>query len=594
MSIVKMRKVSFIGMTVDRDCLLTDLQKMGCVQIIPLASGSVAVAETAHSAGAREALKFLHTYPQRRRQILDKQQFDAIEVEQQALEVRNHLHDLEDERDFLIRRIQDMRPWGDFVLSPLQEMGNLRLWFYVVPYKNMPKIESTTPVWEIIRRDNRFCYVVVINEEEPSEMPVPRVHLGDKPRHELEARLDDVESAIEDAQAERAYLTRWHDLLKHDLNLLEDRAVCLSAAAQIYSNDQAFALQGWAPAESLSALENYAKKQEFYFESQAPSQEDTPPTLMRNPSWLSAGEDLVTFYMTPGYQTWDPSAITFVSFAIFFAMILSDAGYSAVLALALMLMWNKLGGSSSGRRIRPLLLSVVTASLAFGILVGSYFGVIPSDASLPGKLHFLDMSNTDRMMMISVVIGVFHIVLANVMNACRYEHWLDRLPSLGWIGVICGGFALALSGSIAIAGLQELGIALVALGAIVIVLFTAPREKPFARLGQGLLGLTRLSGALGDILSYLRLFALGLASGSLAVEFNNMAAGIYEGFPGIGLFFALLILVLGHTVNLFLGIASGVIHGLRLNVIEFFNWGLKEEGTLYKPFKKSEDNSWNR
>ena len=132
-----------------------------------------------------------------------------------------------------------------------------------------------------------------------------------------------------------------------------------------------------------------------------------------------------------------------------------------------------------------------------------------------------------------------------------------------------------------------------ALGAILIVGFTAPREKPLARLGQGLLGLTKLSGALGDILSYLRLFALGLASASLAVEFNNMAAGIREGFPGVGLLFALLILVLGHTVNLFLGIASGVIHGLRLNVIEFFNWGLKEEGTQYKPFKQSEDNSWN-
>jgi len=108
------------------------------------------------------------------------------------------------------------------------------------------------------------------------------------------------------------------------------------------------------------------------------------------------------------------------------------------------------------------------------------------------------------------------------------------------------------------------------------------------------LGLTKLSGALGDVLSYLRLFALGLASGSLAVEFNNMASGVYEGYPGIGLFFALLILILGHTVNLLLGITSGVIHGLRLNVIEFFNWGLTEEGTLYKPFKKAEDNLWNR
>jgi len=180
------------------------------------------------------------------------------------------------------------------------------------------------------------------------------------------------------------------------------------------------------------------------------------------------------------------------------------------------------------------------------------------------------------------------------MNAYRCKDWSDRLPAIGWIGVICGGFMLALSGSVTVAGLKTAGIVLMAIGALFIVGFTAPREKPLARFAQGMLGLTKLSGALGDVLSYLRLFALGLASGSLAVEFNNMASGVYEGYPGIGLFFALLILILGHTVNLLLGITSGVIHGLRLNVIEFFNWGLTEEGTLYKPFKKAEDNLWNR
>ena len=594
MSIVTMHKVTFIGMTADRDRLLTNLQKMGCVQIIPLASGSVALAETAHTAGAREALKFLQSYPQRRRQVLDKQRFDAVKVQQRTLEVRNRLHDLEDERDFLIKRIQDMRPWGDFTFPPVREMGNQRLWFYVVPHKDLPKFEAAAPIWEVIRSDNRFCYVAVIAEKEPSEMPVTRVHLGSKPRPELEARLEDVELAIEDAQAERAYLTRWHNLLSRDLNRLEDHAVRKNAAEQIYSNDRAFALQGWAPDDSLPALEAYSKEQEFCFAAEVPTQEDNPPTLMRNPSWISAGEDLVTFYMTPGYQTWDPSAVTFVSFVIFFAMILADAGYAALIGITLMLMWKKMGRSASGSRFRPLMLSVVLASLCFGTLVGSYFGVTPPDASWLGKLHVLKMSDTNRMMMISVVIGVFHIVLANAMNAYRYEHWLDRLPSIGWIGVICGGFALAISNSIALANLQELGIALLALGALLIVLFTSPREKPLTRLVQGLLGLTRISGALGDVLSYLRLFALGLGAASLAIEFNRMAAGVFEGYPGIGLFFALLILALGHGVNLVLGIASGVIHGLRLNVIEFFNWGLKEEGTLYKPFKQSEDNSWNR
>jgi len=594
MSIVKMHKVTFIGMTADRDHLLADLQKIGCVQIIPLASGNAAIADTAVTAGAREALRFLHTYPRRRKQALNKEQFDAVEVEKRTLEVRNRLHDLKDERDFLIKRIKDMLPWGDFELPPLEDMGNLRLWFYVVPHKDMPKLQTSAPVWEIIRRDGRFCYVIVVNEEEPVAMPVPRVHLGYKTRHELEARLDVVELAIEDTQAERAYLTRWHDLFSRDLNFLEDRAVCQGAAAHVYSNDTIFALQGWAPTESLSALEDYSKQQAFYFKSEVPAQEDSPPTLMRNPSWLSAGEDLVTFYMTPGYQTWDPSGIIFVSFVFFFAMILADAGYGAVLGLILMLSWNKMARSSSGRRFRPLLLSVVVASLGVGALFGSYFGVTPPEDSLLGRFHIMEISDTNRMMLISVVIGVLHIVLANVMNAYRYEHWQDRLPSAGWICVICGGFSLAISGAITLPGLQKPSIALMAIGALLILWFTAPGEKPFARLLHGLEGLTKLSGALGDVLSYLRLFALGLGSASLAIEFNRMAAGVYESYPGIGLLFALLILVLGHGINLALGITSGVIHGLRLNVIEFFNWGLKEEGTLYKPFKQSEDNLWNR
>ena len=156
MSIVTMQKVTFIGMTADRDILLTDLQKMGCVQIIPLASGSAAAAKTAPTTGAHEALKFLHNYPWRRRQILDPEHFDAVDVQRQTLETRNNLHNLKDERDFLIKRIQDMRPWGDFVLPSLADMGNLRVWFYVVPHKMLPKIQALATVWDIIKHDNRL------------------------------------------------------------------------------------------------------------------------------------------------------------------------------------------------------------------------------------------------------------------------------------------------------------------------------------------------------------------------------------------------------------------------------------------------------
>jgi V/A-type H+-transporting ATPase subunit I len=105
------------------------------------------------------------------------------------------------------------------------------------------------------------------------------------------------------------------------------------------------------------------------------------------------------------------------------------------------------------------------------------------------------------------------------------------------------------------------------------------------RLLDGLLGLTNVTKAFGDVLSYLRLFALGFASAQLAVTFNEMAAGMWA-VPGVGMLLALLVLLLGHTVNMVLGVMGGVVHGLRLNCIEFFNWSLTEEGHPFQAFSK--------
>ncbi len=105
------------------------------------------------------------------------------------------------------------------------------------------------------------------------------------------------------------------------------------------------------------------------------------------------------------------------------------------------------------------------------------------------------------------------------------------------------------------------------------------------RILDGISGLTGISGLFGDILSYLRLFALGLSSARLAETFNSLAQSAWDS-AGLGVLFAIVILLLGHTLNLLLGIMSGVVHGMRLNCIEFFKWGLPEEGYLFKAFEK--------
>lgn len=593
MSIVPLDRVTFAGLTAQKDCLLDDLHQRGCLELIPLRGDAREPAIAGPSSQAREALKFLLACPQRRRQGTDDTRFDAAAVERQALDLQKRIQALESERDGLLQRLTDAKPWGDFRFPALPELGDYRLWFYVVPHKDMSKVEASGLVWETVRRDPRFCYVVVVDQAEPQSMPVPRVRLGARSPADLARRLEEVELAIDDVQAERASLTRWCLLFARDLARLEDAAARAGAAQQTCDRDPAFALQAWVPREHVQELAEYAARNGFVFDSRAPEPDESPPTLMRNAPPVSAGEDLVNFYMTPGYWTWDPSGVVLVSFAIFFAMIMADAGYAAVLALGLLASWRRLGRSSSGRRFRPMLTLIVLMSLAYGVLVGSYFGITPPQGSLLGRLHLLDMSDSTLMMGLSVLVGGLHVVLANVMDFRRHADWRDGIASLGWASVVGGGLLFAAGTAVpAATPLKPVGGGAAVLGLVLVLGFTAWREKPPKRLVGGLLGLSKISGAFGDVLSYLRLFALGLASASLATAFNNMAVGIRDGAPGIGLVLALLVLAFGHSLNLLLGVSSGVIHGLRLNVIEFFNWGLKDEGRRFTHFQRKEGSSW--
>ena len=132
------------------------------------------------------------------------------------------------------------------------------------------------------------------------------------------------------------------------------------------------------------------------------------------------------------------------------------------------------------------------------------------------------------------------------------------------------------------------------LGAAAVVFFTPAEGSFWKRVLAGLIALTKITSAFGDALSYLRLFALGLASASLAVAFNDLAHQVRSALPGFGILFALLVLLIGHGLNFLLAIVSGFIHGLRLNFIEFFNWSIPEEGRPFRAFARKETSAWNQ
>jgi V/A-type H+/Na+-transporting ATPase subunit I len=221
------------------------------------------------------------------------------------------------------------------------------------------------------------------------------------------------------------------------------------------------------------------------------------------------------------------------------------------------------------------------------------------------------MNDQAAMMLMAATIGVVHLMIANLINAWNplgqfagdqllsAGRW--RWPaagswqSLGWtLHRWCRGWPPGSAARTAQTGaaLWQIGTFALITGLLAVFAFSSDRPLFSRRRSdwlwrpvEGLLGLTNISKAFGDSLSYLRLFALGLASAQLAVTFNTLAAGAME-ISGIGLLLGSVIFLIGHALNLLLGIVGGVVHGLRLNCIEFFSWSLTEEGYPFRAFCK--------
>ena len=355
MSIVPLKKVTFYGHLDDRSQVLADLQTFGCLHLIPLKMVEESFEGPGPSSRAREALRFLESCPGRRRQVTRAPHFDPAEIETRTLNIKDGISVLEDEREFLLARMKNLAPWGQFEYPNPEHLAGYRLWFYRVPHKDMKAVFETDLVWQQVYKDSRFDYIVVISKEEPEGMPLERVRTGNRTLLQLEERLEEVEVALEDLYGERIGMTRWCTLFAQNIQRLEDHAAVLAALNKTYVEDALFALQAWAPERNISQLKAYAAQKRLVIETETPSPDETPPTLMKNPDLVAGGQDLVSFYTTPGYWLWDPSILVFLSFAVFFAMIFADAGYAAVLGIITAILWKKMGGSEAGRRFRILL-----------------------------------------------------------------------------------------------------------------------------------------------------------------------------------------------------------------------------------------------
>ena len=550
-----------------------------------------------------EAKAWLDRSPKQRRQIrnFDKK-IGSIKIDstiRKILENKSNYREQSDIRDKLEERIREIRPWGEFAFPDPSEFANQRFWFYVVPNGELGTVQNSLQecklCWELIHQNQTDHYLIIISEQEPDEnlMPVKRSHLGGVPLSHLEDMLDKTEVTIEDLLAERESLTRWNYLLNQVLKARLDHADLQQASNGAIDEDSFFLIQGWVPESEQSKIEDFTKQYGAAVIFEKPNKNDIPPTLLDKNSRTGGGSDALGFFQTPNYNTWDLGNLVFYSFSLFFAMIMSDAMYSLIFGLIVFLFRSKLNQTQEARRLKNLAYFMSGSGILWGIFIGSYFGVTPDSDDLLGRIVFIDMNNYDTMMKISVVIGVAHLVIANLMQAFVNRYSSYALAPLGWAAVMAGGLLLWLGMTDSLPSTFEatIGPAVMIVGILLVFFFSSQIKitsfkSLILRILDGLKSVYNITGAFGDVLSYMRLFALGLSGASLAMTFNTLATNALHSSPVTGVLFAGLILLLGHCLNFLLCIMSGVVHGMRLNVIEFVNWGLSDDGYPFKVFSQ--------
>jgi V/A-type H+/Na+-transporting ATPase subunit I len=615
MAIVKLQKVTFYGLASQRDATVDGLQRLGCLHLIDLpGNGAGSPLDDAERHAVHDGIKYLQACPIQNTNQLSKYLpgKDCMTIAHEAMANQQRREELSDEKDHLERAIELMEPWGEFRLpDTTKDTRGLLFWFYQVPHHRMDEIRQSNWTWQLINQDRESNYILVIHPTEPN-LSLPRISLDRRPLSELRHRLEVVSEELEKLHWERVTMTRNLTLLQRDLDAADDQIAREDAIQRMAQDEKVFALQAWTPQSTIAALQDFANRNHLAMTVSPPNRDELPPTLLSNPRAVSGAEGVVTFYITPAYKAWDPTWIMYASFTFFFAVIMSDAAYGLLLGVLLLFFWKKLGTSEKQRQLRMLLVAIVTVTILYGVAAGSYFGLTPKALErFQLKLDGQPLTaNKEAMMILALGIGVLHLTLANLITAWRNLGHSQALSSVGWALGFLGGFVagcfldpaypvpvwLERLGDQPMDTLQpqlkQLGITGMVVGLIMVFLFSSSR--PFFsvrpsdwgwRLIDGVLGLTNVSKAFGDTLSYLRLFALGLASAQLAMTFNDLAMGVKD-TPGLGFLLALLILLIGHGVNIVLGIMSGVVHGLRLNCIEFFNWSLTEEGYPFRAFSK--------
>ncbi len=588
--IVPMKKVTVIVLFPDAQSAVKDLRKLGVVhvehlQITPDKGITTLQEEIALVNSAQEVLA--HNGP-----ALEKTHQERLNLEdwrtaaRHAIDLGKRFEQLEAYARTLRASICEWEKWGDFdprQFSILSAQG-VHAALYQVPVKELQQFPEGYVV-ETVFISAGFAHCLVVAQEK-IELPFKQISLPKQGLSEMQKRLSEntgVMAALKEQIKEQAHF--YQPLLGIKKGL--EKELELQRAIKGMGQEGSLAyLTGYVPSDALAQLSREARHNQWGMVTEEPSEDDVVPTLLRAPRWVALINPVLRLLeVLPGYHELDVSLLFFIFFSLFFGILIGDAGYGAVYALLTWWLQRKFSHKMKDQSVFFLLYVLSFCAITWGLLVGSFFGQ-QWCANLGFKPLVPALNDSKTMQAFCFFLGALHLSIAHCWRAILKTPSLTALVDVGWIGVLWSAFFFA---RMLILGEALPGFVMSLLwgGIALVILFTNPQRNMFKGVGEGL-GAVALSlmNNFTDVVSYVRLFAVGLAGLAIA-DTANLMAGSVNGTGVPAAIARVFILVIGHSLNILLGPVSVLVHGVRLNVLEFSGHAsITWSGVAYKPLRE--------
>ncbi|MBR3286889.1 MAG: V-type ATP synthase subunit I [Bacteroidales bacterium] len=505
----------------------------------------------------------------------------------------------------LQKEIAAAEVWGHFDPQTLQALrtGGCQLQFFAAALKQFnPDWAERMALVETGRQNGKVYFVAVQPDAddaagcetwqamtaEAEPQPVPEV-----PAENLQQDLRQCEERLAAIQTELLQLTALRPALvqaRDELLTQIDFGDAAQSADDAVENRLAV-LEGYVPVDRDQAFRAFLDTQSAVYLASETERHENAPVLLKNNWFARLFEPICAMNSMPLYGEIDMTPFVAPFFWLFYGFCLADGGYGLLFIIA---------AGIAKRKMKPAMKPILTlvqffglSTLLFGILTGNFFGISLGNLAVFAdvKDKFLD---SDFLFTLSLIVGLVQILFGmciKVVNIIRQQGWRHAISTISWLWLIVSSIACFLlskyAGQPAFALGKTLHLAALGLAAVGIFLFNSPGRNPLVNVGAGLWDTYNMvTGMVGDLLSYIRLFVLGLSGSILGAVFNTLAFGLSPDIPVLGFLVSLFILLFGHGINIFMNGLGSFVHTIRLTFLEFYKAsGYSGGGQLYNPFR---------